>query len=140
MASAAAFDVIEQRLKAEWTATALAFENEAWPDVQAAETPPPFVFVEIFGDYFDQQEIGGGDAPAANTWRESGQVLMHVMTPEGTGSRQARVYAKQLVDIFRGHDIGGVVFRDASIGATERGDKDGQYFRLTASLNWHRDE
>lgn len=138
MASAAVYDVIEQRLTALWTATPVVFENMDFPDL--AETPAPFVFVEIYGDVFDQASIGGGAGQASNLWREAGQLLMHVMTPQGTGTRDARLYAKQLVDLFRGEEVGGVVFRDCAIGAGEAGENDGNYYRMTASVTWQRDE
>jgi hypothetical protein len=137
MASAEVFDVVSQRLTAEWTATPVVFENEDWP---TPDTPAPFVLVELFGDFFDQASIGGGPAVTDNLWREGGVLLMHVMIPNNTGTRGARVFAKGLVDLFRGQDIGGVVFRDAAMGAGEKGEEDGNYYRMTASVTWQRDE
>ena len=137
MSSAETFDAVEQTLRGQWSATPLVFENEDWP---TPDTPAPWVLVELFGDFFDQQSIGGGPALADNLWREGGVLLMHVMTPNGTGTREARVLAKQLADLFRGQDIGGVEFKGASIGAGEKGTEDGNYFRMTASVTWQRDE
>lgn len=137
MSSAAVYDVVQQRLAALWTATPVVFENQDWP---TADTPAAFVFVEIYGDSFDQASIGGGDALDANLWREEGQLLMHVLVPSGTGSRAARAHAETLAVLFRGQEIGGVIFRGASLGATEPGVQDGQYFRMTCAVSWQRDE
>jgi hypothetical protein len=137
MSSAEVFDVVSQHLTALWSATPLVFENEDWAK---PDTPAPFVLVELFGDFFDQQSIGGGPQVTDNLWREGGVLLMHVMTPNNTGTREARVLAKQLVDLFRGQEIGGVVFRDATVGAGDKGEEDGNYFRMTASVTWQRDE
>ncbi len=137
MSSAEVFDVIEQRLGAEWTTTPKVFEND---EFEAPNEPAPFIFVEIFGDFFDQASIGGGEGVDANLWRETGQLLMHVMTPNGTGSRDARVAAKALIDLFRGQEIGGVEFRDASIGAGEPGRVFANYYAMTASVSWQRDQ
>lgn len=137
MSSVEAFDAIEQRLRANWTQTPLVFENEPWPP---ADMPVPFVFVEIFGDFYNQASIGGGDDPSANLNREGGQLLAHVLTPSGTGTRDARIFAKAIVALFRGHEIAGVEFLNASIGSSDPGKEDGQYFRMTASIAWQRDE
>lgn len=137
MSSQLVYDVVEQRLDANWTATPVVFENEDFP---TPDDPAAFVFVELYGDVFDQISIGGGDEVGDNLWREAGSLLMHVMTPNGTGTRDARAFAKQLVDLFRGQEIGGVTFRDAAIGAGEPGENDGNYFRMTASVSWLRDE
>lgn len=137
MASAAAFDVVHDRLVAEWTATPLVFEND---DYQAPDAPEPFVYVEVFGDFFDQASIGAR-TQADNLWREGGQVYLHVMTEKGVGSRAARVLAKQLADLFRGQEISGVRFRNASIGAGDPARfPAGSYFAMTATIEFERDE
>lgn len=134
MASVAVYDVVHDRLGENWTDTPLVYEGEDWPtDGQ------PFVFVEIFGDFYDQASIGAG-SPTANRWREGGQLLLNVMTRMGEGSRKSRIFAKALIDLFRGFENDGVLFRDASIGAGEPGASDGNYFRMTATINWQRDE
>ena len=137
MSSAEVFDVIGQRLGAEWSSTPVVFENDPW---SAPDTPVPFVFVEVFGDFFDQASIGGGEVIDANLWREEGQLLLHVMTPNDTGSRDARLKAKALVDLFRGQEIGGVIFRDAAIGAGDPGRTFANYYAMTASVTWQRDQ
>lgn len=133
MSSPAAFNAIHDYLVAQWGATTpLVFENEPYP---LAGTATPWVMVEIFGDAFVQASIGA-DPVITNRWCELGQVLMHVMTPNGTGTAAVRTFAKQLVDLFRGQEISGIRFRDASIGASQPGARDGNYFRMTATINW----
>lgn len=137
MASVEAFGPIEDRLRALWQATPLVFENEDWP---LSDDPAHFLFVEVFGELFRQASIGGGEAVEDNLWREEGQILIHVMTRRGIGSRTARTLAKQALDLFRGLDVGDITFRDASIGAGEPGTNDGNYWRMDATIDWERDE
>lgn len=137
MASATAFDTIEQHLRDEWGATTpIVFENEPYdlPDV-----PAPFLFVEIVGSTFGQASLGNGETQG-NLWREAGYVEVHVMTPNDTGSRAARVYADRVVDIFRGQEIGPVTFGDASVGSGDPGRAFAGYFAFTATLDWERDQ
>lgn len=137
MSSATTFEPIEDYLKAQWTMTPLVFENEDWP---LPDQPAPLLFVEVFGNFFNQASIGGGEEVDANLWREAGQLYGHILIPSGTGSRGARALAQQFVDLFRGQDIGPLRFLDASIGASRPGDQDGNYFRMTATIDWERDQ
>jgi hypothetical protein len=137
MSSPTTFDPIEALLRAEWSSTPLVLENETWP---APDEPAPFLFVEIFGSYYDQASIGGGELVTDNLWRERGQLYGHVLIPNGTGSRPGRVLAQQFVDLFRGQDLGSIRFLGASIGAGQPGDQDGNYYRMTATIDWERDE
>lgn len=133
MASAEVYDAIEQRCRAMMPAVTWVFENEefALPD-----TPEPFVYVEIYGGVYAPASIGGA---GNDLKRESGQFLAHVMMPNGTGSRAARVIAKQIVDLFFAQDVGGVVFMDASIGTGDPGREFGNYYAMTAAIDWDRD-
>lgn len=136
MSSAATFTAIHDYLVAQWSATPIVFENEPHP---LPGTPEHWVLVEIFGDTFDQASIGAGSRDA-NKWRETGVVYLNVMTTRDIGSAQARTYAGQLVDLMRGLDVGVVRCLDASIGAGEPGEGDGNYWRMTATVSWERDQ
>lgn len=136
MASPEAYTPIAAYLQAEWTATPIAFENDNFKPGKAVAA---FVVAEIFGTFFNQASIGEGDR-ADNLWRENGMIYLHVCVPRGSGSLQARVYCRQLADLFRGQDLGNIRFRDISIGAAEVGDEDGNYFRMTTTIEWERDE
>jgi hypothetical protein len=137
MASPEAFDVVVQQIGDLWGGlTDVVFENDPY---DLPDTPKEFVYVEIYGDFFGQISLGV-EPREDNLWREAGQVYFHVMTPNGTGSRAARDLAKKLVGLFRGQDIGGVTFRDASIGAGDPGRTFANYYAMTATQNFERDE
>jgi hypothetical protein len=137
MSSFSAFETIKQYLSANWSATPLVFENDRFnlPCVPAA-----FVYVEIVGNTYDQASIGGGEERADNLWREWGQLYLNVMVPSGTGSGPARQYCDQLLALVAGHEIGALTFRDASIGMGEPGRTFANYYAMTASITWYRDE
>jgi hypothetical protein len=136
MATPQAFEPIEDFLRSQWTLTPLAFENEAWP---LDGEPEAFVFVEVFGDLMDQASIGA-ETQSANRWRENGQLNLHVLVPNGGGTRSARQLSRQLYDLFRGQEIGSIRFGTASIGAGEPGEMDGNYYRMTVTIDFERDE
>lgn len=142
MASPDVYDAFEARLRANWTATPLAFENE--PRQHLVEAGEPFVYVEIFGDDFNQATAG---APGANLWHERGSTFMHVMIPSGQGSKQARAWAKDLLDLFREQEVvvdaisgEALDMPEMSIGAGEPGEDIPNYWALTAAIHWQRHE
>ncbi len=136
MSSPDAFTGIQTYLRDSWAATPIHFENETW---KFPSPPAPFLLVEVYGDFYDQASIGADHADE-NLFREAGQVYVHVMTPRGSGTVQARTYAKQIVDLFRGNEEAGVRPRGMSIGAGEPGTEDGNYFRMTVTIDWERDD
>ncbi|TJV51155.1 MAG: hypothetical protein E5Y01_16340 [Mesorhizobium sp.] len=138
MSSVIAFDTISQRLIASWTATPLVFENDPY---DLPNAPAAFVYVEIWAipGGFDQASIGAG-ARDDNLWREYGTLDMHVMVPKGTGSRDAREKAGQLIDLFRGFEIGDLTFLEASIGEGQPGRSFANHWAMTASISWRRDQ
>lgn len=136
MATPQTFEPIEDFLRSQWTVTPLVFENE---DFDLADEPEALVFVEVFGDLMDQASIGA-ETVAANRWRENGQLSLHVLVPRGGGTRQARQLSRQLYDLFRGQEIGAIRFGTASIGAGEPGEMDGNYYRMTVTIDVERDE
>lgn len=132
MSSLTAYDAFEQRLRSGWTQSPLVFENEFY---ELPDTPSPFVYVEIFGNSYDQETAG---APGANYWVEQGVTYLHVMTPSGRGSRDARNYANQLLYLFREQPISTLFMPEMSIGAGDPGRDWPDYFAITASIFWHR--
>lgn len=136
MATPETFEPIEDFLRSQWTVTPLVFENE---DFDLANEPEALVFVEIFGDLMDQASIGA-ETVDANRWRENGQLSLHVLVPRGGGTRQARQLSRKLYDLFRGQEIGAIRFGTASIGAGEPGEMDGNYYRMTVTIDVERDE
>lgn len=145
MSSFITYDTIEQYLNAQWSAACAAASLDVTPLVyenmpfDLPNDPAHFVLVEIFGDTFDQESIGE-EPRTSNLFREWGQLYLNVMTRNGIGTRLARKYATTLVALFQGLDIGTLTFREASIGAGEPGKKDGNYYRMTATIDWRRDQ
>ena len=134
MSSDTSFTAIEAHLRTGFTAAPLVFENEAWPE---PDTPAAFVVVEVFGDFYAQESIG---APGQNLWRETGTILMHVLVPNDTGTLTARTLARQLVGLFREVTVDGVHVGEMSIGAGEPGEEQSSYYRMTASVDFWRDD
>jgi hypothetical protein len=132
MSSTIAYDAFHDRLTGAWTATPLVFENEGFA---SPDEPAPFVFVEIFGDEWTQESMG---APQQNMFLETGVTYLHVMVPDGTGSRDARSLATDLLNLFREQVTGGVFISEMSIGAGEPGQDFPNYWALAATLHWYR--
>lgn len=131
MASPETFDAFAERLE-DWTQTNIVFENDRY---DLPDEPTPFVYVEIFGDTYEQDTFG---APGNNMWIERGTTLMHVMIPSGQGSRTGRVIANDLLYLFREQPISTLFMPEMSIGAGSPGQDWPNYFALTASIQWHR--
>lgn len=130
MSSPAAYTAFTTAL-AEWDEATVLFENTF------LEPPePPFVYVEVFGDSYNQDTVG---APGANMWLEAGTTYIHVLVAAGSGSATARAMADSLFNVFREQDIGaGIHITEANIGAGEPGDLFPNYFAMTVSLFWRR--
>ncbi|WP_416065416.1 hypothetical protein ACK9YZ_01320 [Rhizobium sp. ZK1] len=133
MSSFATFDAFHTRL-ADWTATPVIFENEFAQELLENNTPA-FVYVEIFGDSYDQESFG---AAGSNMFLEEGVTWMHVMTPSGKGSALARQYADQLLNLFREQPIGELFMPQMSIGAGDPGQDFPNYFSIAAIIRWRR--
>ncbi len=132
MSSLTVYDAFEQRLRSQWTTCPLVFENEFY---QLPDEPAPFVYVEIYGDTYDQETLG---APQQNAWLETGVTYLHVMTPSGQGSRHARTYANSLLYLFREQPISTLFMPEMSIGAGDPGKDWPNYFAMTCSIFWRR--
>jgi hypothetical protein len=132
MSSPEAYDDISGRLTAGWTATPLVFENDPYT---LPATPAPFLYVEIFGDDFDQVEVG---ERGQNMWEERGIAYLHVMVPNDTGSGEARTYAKQALNLFREQQIGSIRTVKMSIGQGQPGRSFANYWAMTTTLWWAR--
>lgn len=132
MSSLTVYDAFEQRLTDQWSTTPLVFENQFY---ELPDTPAPFVYVEVFGDTYNQDTVG---APQNNEWLEQGVTYLHVMTPSGQGSRLARTYANSLLYLFREQPIGNLFMPEMSIGAGDPGKDWPGYWAMSATIFWHR--
>lgn len=135
MSSPAAFDAFHAKLTTDWTATPIKFENEYLETILQEVDPITFVYVEIFGDSYNQDSVG---SPGSNTWLEQGVTYLHVMTPSGTGSSAARVHANNLLNLFREQSIEGLRMPEMSIGEGDPGRDFANHWAMTASIHWHR--
>ena len=130
MATDTSFTPVETFLRANWLTTPLVFENERFPP-PASKTP--FVHVEMACNLWDQKTIGSGD-PAKERWDEEGTIWLHVMVPTGSGSTQARQWARQLLTLFKGRTLAtNLTFRRASISD---GQERGGYWSITATVEF----
>lgn len=132
MATPDAYDAIHDKLEFEWAETPLLFENDP---LVAPATQEPFVFVEVVGDMLDQDTFGD---PGGNEWVEEGAAYLHVMVPDGTGSREARAIGKRLTNLFREAPIGTMHFNAMSIGAGDPGRHFPNFFAMTVTIGWTR--
>ncbi|TPM41544.1 hypothetical protein [Mesorhizobium sp. B2-3-4] len=110
------------------------YENEFVQDLIDANTPA-WVYVEIYGDSYNQDTMG---APGANAWEERGVAYLHVMTPSGSGSRDGRVHANQLLYLFREKPIGNMFMPEMSIGAGAPGQDFPNYYSTAGTIFWTR--
>ncbi|TAI67579.1 phage tail terminator-like protein [Bradyrhizobium sp. Leo170] len=114
----------------------LVYENEG--DGPPSGEVSNWVLVVLNSELYGQQSIGAGIDQAANRWDEDGTLWLHVFTPRGTGSREARRIAKGLANMFRGLTMlnGRLEFMDADMGAGDPGAENANYYLLSVSIEW----
>ena len=136
MSTATTFQAIRSYLTGSWSTTPLAWDNEQFAK---PEPPAPFVLVQVTGDLLEQMSIGA-ESRTGNRWEETGQLLLTVIVPLGTGSVTARTHAEALANLFRGLtlDASGLEFLDISIGLGRAADDDGPWWSLPVSIDWRR--
>jgi hypothetical protein len=144
MASDTVYDAVRAYLIEHWIETPINFENgDRHPEYQEfpPNPPAPFVQFEITGTFYGQQSIGA-DEQADNRWDEEGVIWMHILVPVGTGGSEARRLAKRAANLFRGTTLldGDLEFMDASIGMGAPADDDGNWWRVSVSIDWRRME
>ncbi len=132
MSSVEAYDAIYDHLAGSWSETALMFENDHLPEYDNQQS---FVYVEIYGDLHEQDTFGD---PGRNEWVEEGAAYVHVMVPDGTGSREARAMAGRLAVLFREVHIGTMIFPNITIGSGEPGRNFPNFFAMTVTITWSR--
>lgn len=132
MSSPTTFDAFHDRLTGGWTQTPLVFENEEY---ELPGEPVPFVYVEIYGDEYNQESFG---APRENQFLETGVAYLHVLMPKGTGTREGRVIADALCNLFREQPQNGVFIEEMSIGSGEPATAFPNYYSMAVTLHWYR--
>ncbi|MBR1005252.1 MULTISPECIES: phage tail terminator-like protein [Bradyrhizobium] len=114
----------------------LVYENES--DGPPAGDVSTWVFVMLNSELYGQESIGAGDQ-GSNRWDEGGTLWLHVFTPRGTGSKEARRLAKGLANLFRGNNTlmsGLLEFMDADLGAGDPGKENANYYLMSVSIEW----
>ncbi len=139
MSTDAVYSAVQAFLTDNWTTTPLVFENASGEPPTAPDgSLIPWVEGEVAGNAYCQVSIGAG-SPADDRWREEGQLWLHVFVKTGTGSLLARQLATALTLLFRGAQLDpDIEFRDMSVGLGEPGDEDGNFWRLSVSIDWFR--
>lgn len=115
---------------------ALVYENQG--DGAPAGEVATWILVMLNSTLYGQQSIGAGEQ-ADNRWDESGTLWLHVFTPKGTGSVEARRLAKGLANLFRGNNTlmnGLLEFMDADLGAGDPGKENANYYLMSVSVDW----
>lgn len=136
MSSLTAYNALRSWLEANWSVTALRFENET--KYAPAGDLPAFVYLEVVGDLFSQLSIGAG-SPSANLWRETGSAILHCCVKSGSGVQLARGYASTLADMMRGLALSpGLQCQDMAIGFGGPFVADGNYFAVPLRTDWFR--
>lgn len=144
MSSDVVYTTIRAQLEPSWTACPILWENEKFPtDPDPGDKTVAWIAVEISGSLYQQASIGSVPV-SSNLWREEGAVWFHVFVPAGTGSVKARQLAKQICDVFKAASLtttlGALRFYGGSIGMGEKLPEDGNWWRVSATLDWKADE
>jgi hypothetical protein len=132
------YDAIVELLASSWSATPVVYENQTQPPVSAegAHGLSPWVLVEIEGRSMRQLSMGAGTKPE-NLWDEQGTAYLHVHVPVGSGSRDARVLADGLTQLFKATEsVGAIQFENMSIGSGEIGRDNGKWWSMTVAVDW----
>lgn len=127
------YDAIRAYIEANWTQVEIRWPNETY------EAPPdgPWIAFEIFGTDYSQQTIGMTQQ-ADNRWDEEGHIWFHFFLPRGRGSSNLRGAAKAMTNLFRGLRLmnDDLEFMDAAVGPGGSGDEEGNWFRVSVSIQW----
>lgn len=137
MASGTVYTAIRDFLEANYTATALVFDNERY-DPSAADH---WAMIEIAGTYFGRESIGADD-PMLDRFEEEGVLIISMMAPADVGTKTARDHLETLAELFRGRRLLSdlLEFEDARVGFGERvgaeNGADGNWYRLNMTVDW----
>ncbi|AHJ66369.1 phage tail terminator-like protein [Granulibacter bethesdensis] len=101
-----------------------------WPNDLTPDTPPlpPYLVVEMEGGYRSRMGVGGPPA-----WDERGQLLIHVVTEQGTGVDPAKALAGQVASVFAAPSEGPMIFTDIEIGM---GGQEGVLWLTSVTIHW----
>lgn len=106
----------------------------SWPNL-AFQKPAPepgvaWVAIEMTSTVLEPIELAGG------VWEETGILWVHLFVPWGTGSEYARQLSKDFANVFRSLAPAPTTYLRASFGDGGRDDVDGNWWRMTTSIEW----
>lgn len=134
MASPAVVAAFEAALAADWSETPIIAENAS--DGDAPADGSAFLFVHY--PYASRDQISVG-APGTNVFREEGAARLVLNVARGSGLDQGHQWAQQLVELFIGRDLGGVIVRAIDGPATDDRNESGNYYRLAIAIAYEHD-
>lgn len=139
MSRSAVRGAVTDYLAANWTLSELVYQNTTTePAVQSDGVLRPWVYVEVSYNNTAQWSIGE-EPRTGNRWREDGMVFFHMFTPAGAGLSVADLHADAMIDLFKGLQLSpDIEFRDISSDIGGPGDDNGNYYRISISVEWVR--
>ena len=149
MASYAGAEIaIHDRLVANWTTTAITYENKVptdWPPTDADGILQPWAHLEI--TCIGSRIVGQG-VPGNHVYHYDGLIEVHVFVPVGTEATIAKGYADEIGEIFRRKQFYDTVTPGCRIrtedpfpAAGGAKSDDGNYYGVTMTCGfvyWHR--
>jgi len=139
MSRSAVRGAVTDHLAANWTISELVYQNTITePPVASDGVVRPYVYIEVSYNSTDQWSIGETDR-TDNRWREDGLVFFHVYTPAGAGMAVADQHADAMIELFKGIQLSpDIEFRDITSDIGGPGDDNGNYYRISISVEWVR--
>ena len=103
-----------------------------WPNERFSQPSGElWMAVEATGDTLEPVGVDGV------VWQESGRAYVHIFTPVGQGSVDARTLAKAVANVFRGIPGPSVVtYYGASIGVGQAANVEGNWWLLSVDVQW----
>jgi hypothetical protein len=107
---------IRTRFRSQWSGeTPISWPNE---EFRPPNPPAPWVRLRVMDFDAEQADIAG----ALSTYRHTGDVVVEVFVPLGSGEFRAKELAQKVQDVFRGWQSGGMRFytpRAVPVGKSE---------------------
>lgn len=130
MSFSTAAEAIKARLKANWTKTAVFYQNEK----NTLPSNSAFIFLETMSV---EERLVAFSAPGANEYDISGYVNIHVFVPENLTAKYCRDLADLAAAVFRGQRFSSITCYGATILGNEEKSADyGKFWKLTVSVDF----
>lgn len=132
---------IYERMRANWTATKVAYDNQRGgdsgiPPADANGQPLPWIALEVRWNRAEQASIG---APGQNLARRMGHIWITAWMARGTDAVLIDQLAAQAAAILEAKDFGGVV-TEAAMPSGPADDGDGVYDGQAVAIPYELDE